>query len=447
MKIKFYILLLFIGFTFKGFSQHEISLQEKLYGLSTLWQEVNYNFAFFDQVPDLNWDEEYKRTIDQVIESESDLEYYLILQSLMVKLNDGHTQVFLPENLQKLYGCLPIAVQEEQGEYYVINIANQLKQQLPIGSQLVSINQLPITEYIQDFVRPFQASSTPQGLSSLIEQNLFYGLKDEAVQLTFQHESATKQISLNRNEYYGEMVNNCGQFKTHKPFLYRKENNVSIVEINSFEQEDVVEQFADVINQINKTDGLVIDIRENIGGQAIVALNIAKYLVENNEIIDVRWKSRNHIASHKAWGNSGLQLVGYNQISEFSDFGDLNSWIEIEPDTLSLPKKRLRVKVPIKVLISENTASSAENFLVYLFRENNIETIGAPTFGSTGQPIYFPLPGNGYARVCAKRNYFPNGDEFVGYGIKPDIEMKPTIENKIAKKDIVLETAIEHLLQ
>ena len=32
----------------------ELSDAEKLYGLSLLWQEANYNFAFFDQVPDLD---------------------------------------------------------------------------------------------------------------------------------------------------------------------------------------------------------------------------------------------------------------------------------------------------------------------------------------------------------------------------------------------------------
>jgi hypothetical protein len=34
----------------------DISDGEKLNGLSLVWQEANYNFAFFDQVSDLNWD-------------------------------------------------------------------------------------------------------------------------------------------------------------------------------------------------------------------------------------------------------------------------------------------------------------------------------------------------------------------------------------------------------
>jgi carboxyl-terminal processing protease len=33
-----------------------LSAAERSYGLSLIWQEANYNFAFFDRVPDLDWD-------------------------------------------------------------------------------------------------------------------------------------------------------------------------------------------------------------------------------------------------------------------------------------------------------------------------------------------------------------------------------------------------------
>ena len=33
--------------------QQQLSDAEKLYGLSLLWSEAKYNFAFFDQVPEL----------------------------------------------------------------------------------------------------------------------------------------------------------------------------------------------------------------------------------------------------------------------------------------------------------------------------------------------------------------------------------------------------------
>ena len=41
----------------------QLSDSDKLYGLSLFWREVSYNFAFFDQVPELDWDQAYKEFI------------------------------------------------------------------------------------------------------------------------------------------------------------------------------------------------------------------------------------------------------------------------------------------------------------------------------------------------------------------------------------------------
>ncbi len=71
----------------------ELSVSEKLYGLSLFWSEVSYNFAFFDQVPDLNWDSAYLEFIPRVIASESTYEYYRELQRFCALLKDGHTNI------------------------------------------------------------------------------------------------------------------------------------------------------------------------------------------------------------------------------------------------------------------------------------------------------------------------------------------------------------------
>jgi carboxyl-terminal processing protease len=52
------------------------------------------------------------------------------------------------------------------------------------------------------------------------------------------------------------------------------------------------------------------------------------------------------------------------------------------------------------------------------------------------------LPGGGSARICTKRDTYSDGREFVGYGVKPDIEVKRTVEDYIKKRDAQLEKAI-----
>ena len=57
----------------------------------------------------------------------------------------------------------------------------------------------------------------------------------------------------------------------------------------------------------------------------------------------------------------------------------------------------------------------------------------------------FSLPGGGLARVCTKKDTYPDGREFVGYGVKPDIEVKLTVADFLQKKDPILEKALEYL--
>jgi C-terminal processing protease CtpA/Prc len=71
------------------------------------------------------------------------------------------------------------------------------------------------------------------------------------------------------------------------------------------------------------------------------------------------------------------------------------------------------------------------------------KTMGDYTFGSTGQPMYIRLPGGGSARICTKKDTYPNGKEFVGYGIKPDILVKETIHDYVSEKDKVLDHAMK----
>jgi C-terminal processing protease CtpA/Prc len=70
---------------------------------------------------------------------------------------------------------------------------------------------------------------------------------------------------------------------------------------------------------------------------------------------------------------------------------------------------------------------------------------GEPTGGSTGQPLFFKLPGGGMARVCTKRDSYPDGRDFVGKGVQPQIIVHPTVSDVRAGRDPVLEAALREL--
>lgn len=62
--------------------------------------------------------------------------------------------------------------------------------------------------------------------------------------------------------------------------------------------------------------------------------------------------------------------------------------------------------------------------------------------GSTGQPLAFKLPGGGSARIWMKRDAYPDGREFVGVGIQPQVVVAETIVDVRARRDDALEEAV-----
>ena len=77
--------------------------------------------------------------------------------------------------------------------------------------------------------------------------------------------------------------------------------------------------------------------------------------------------------------------------------------------------------------------------------QEHITLIGEVTGGSTGNSIMWDLPYGGTLRICSKKDTYPDGREFVGYGIKPDIESHLTVDDFRKGSDTVLETALDFL--
>jgi C-terminal processing protease CtpA/Prc len=119
-----------------------------------------------------------------------------------------------------------------------------------------------------------------------------------------------------------------------------------------------------------------------------------------------------------------------------------------KPDTIFISDSLKRISCPTAILIGRYTFSAAEDFLVNIFEvPDRPLLIGEPTGGSTGSPLVVQgLPGGGYARICTRRICFPISEKrFVNSGIKPDIEVKQTIEDFLHSRDMALERAIKEL--
>ena len=97
-----------------------ISDEQKIYELSLIWKEAEYNFAFWNKINDkVNWDEEYKQALKRVLKTKNLYEYYMELSRFISKLKDGHTFIYFPKEVQKdtqYFSYLPISTDFIEGK-------------------------------------------------------------------------------------------------------------------------------------------------------------------------------------------------------------------------------------------------------------------------------------------------------------------------------------------
>jgi len=183
---KIGLLLIAMSLVFSAIGQSTLSPEERLFGLSKLWQEVNYNFAYFDQVADFDWDQAYTSAIKEVSKKQSDLEYYQTLERLVAQLNDGHTNIYMPDRLQKSRSFPKVKVGLFENKFRIIDIDVELENKIPLGSEIIKVNGQPTHKHFEEKILPYIASSTEHARIERGLEFLFYGPVDRIIEVQFQ---------------------------------------------------------------------------------------------------------------------------------------------------------------------------------------------------------------------------------------------------------------------
>lgn len=453
--MKHFFLSLFLFLTILSFGQipNKLTPTDKVYGLSKFWQEVNYNFVYLDKVDRTMWDNRYRELIPIVQNTKNDYEYYRELQKFCALLKDGHTNVYFPKGIEQMntmFGDYRLFTENIDGKAIIVRTNFSKKDEIPFGSEIIEVNGKTTEKYIEENVAPYISSSTDYVLRDWSIGRLLTGLDGETFKIKIKKPN-NKIIELTLTHKKTEEKEVYPAFEPNRELLDFKwiNNQIAYVSLNSFEDVKIDSLFIQKLPELYKAKGLIVDLRYNGGGNTDIGGMILQYLTNDKVLYGSKSSSRLHIPTFKAWGkfvqpkdtlNSDFRKKAY---LSFNDKFMHN--FEYEPVTLELDAKR--IVVPTVLLMGHNTASAAEDFLIYADNQKHMTKIGENSFGSTGQPFVFDLPGGGSARICTKKDTYPDGREFVGYGIKPDIIVKRTLNDYLTKKDPVMEKAIEHLKQ
>ncbi|OYD14428.1 hypothetical protein CH333_03325 [candidate division WOR-3 bacterium JGI_Cruoil_03_44_89] len=398
--------------------------QEKIWGLMQVYTEVKYNFANFENVQGLDWDNLVREYIPKIMKAKDRQEYYNLLQELIANLKDNHTRITLPDELRDGLDMPPIEVEVIENKFIVMRVGDteeMKRNNIYPGLEIKEVDSVPVKEYFEEKKLPYLALSQTQRERLANVSSLLKGKKNSPVKLTvFDLDGSEREATLTRNSALGKGNKFPWSTGIDSPLVEVKEMDKEIFYFNlrSFASDKTAILFEEEVAKLDlkEVKGIILDVRYNTGGNSSVGDRITSHLIEKPIKTSRIFKAREYRPLYR--------LRGIEQ-----------DWYEAESSlTPSVDEHYLG---PVVVLISRYTGSAAEDFLLPLKYNKRAVLLGETTSGGTGNGLNTILPGEGMLRVCI------NTDEYVGCGVSPDTEVYQTRDDIYRGYDRVLTKALE----
>jgi carboxyl-terminal processing protease len=155
--------------------------------------------------------------------------------------------------------------------------------------------------------------------------------------------------------------------------------------------------------------GLILDLRQNVGGYVSSAVDVGSQFLPENTLL---FYEKGSSSEQRYYTHAG----------------------------------GLAVTIPMVVLVDGGTASAAEIVAGALQDHQRALLVGTTTYGKGSVQEWIPLMNDmGAVRITVARWYTPNGRQISKKGLTPDIEVEITEEQFQAGEDPQLDRAVEQL--
>jgi C-terminal processing protease CtpA/Prc len=254
------------------------------------------------------------------------------------------------------------------------------------------------------------------------------------------------------------------KFEPKRGALYRVlEGNIGCLSITGMDNSEAfLESLIPAMYQLRDTVGLIIDVRGNRGGTRHALRALFPFFMQEGEqrlytVAAVRipdGQSRDdpegylqdrflHPITSSVWTDEEREFV-----TAFArDFKP--AW---EPPAGQfsvmhyglLPRTEQHFYYPHRVIVLMDVwcASATDVFLGAFKNWRNVTMMGTNSMGTSGRPELYKMPHSDTEFLMSTMaSYRPDGQLYEGLGIRPDIELEPTLEDFIDGTDSMLETA------
>jgi C-terminal processing protease CtpA/Prc len=424
----------------EGAHQDDFSNLSYTQAFDKMLDKFRKEYAWTD-LKHIDWDAEaakYRPEFEAAEKNHDAHAYALAMRDFFWSIPDTHVgfdQSLIQKDFQNaVAGGLGFAIREtDDGKIianYIVKDGPADKAGMKWGAEIVSLEGKPISDVV-DATVPWSSPFSNPIIRRL--QQLRYATRfpidTGPVSVTFinpggSQQAATLTVS-DEIESFQQASFAVGESPTALPVEFQVlPDGLGYIKISSFLDNDVLsiqvwERAIRYFNQ-NKVPGVILDMRQNSGGNGWLADQMAAYFFSKETVV----------------GNTAYYNKGSGEF--YMDPGDQT--IMIPPST------DLQYDGPVAVMVGPACASACEFFSYDMTINNRATVVGQyPSEGAGGSVEAFFMPEGIYCQMTVGRALDPNGNVHIeGKGIVPTVKVPvtaDTLQKQGKGEDVILEAA------
>lgn len=437
MKKNLFTIVLISLFAIHIPAKAQTTTSERIYILSSVWKDVCKNFAFPERFKEVAPDSLYKEYITKVLHAESEQHFSNLMAEFLASFHDGHTK-FNDNNIKRYK--VPVVFTWVKDQLFVTNVPTALKQEIPIGSQIVEVEGKPLMDYLRKQAYPIVPASNVNWRKRKALDFFLTGDKDTRYNCNIKTPSGEmKDVSLTTGIIgYEDISDWLIQRDNRICYVKNLPDDVLYMKMTTFAKpQSVKEEFEKHLSQFLSSKGVIFDIRGNRGGTDESWHNLIQYIADPDVNVQDGIKLSSRVS------NTAIELYGKN-VPQMADYynGVAMQTLQLDPFKSKISDS-LKIKSPIILLVDGFTASAAEDFAMTMKNLKLATLVGTSTAGVVSSPKANDH-GHGYwSQVSYCRFSNPDGSDIIYTGVVPDTTIEYTLDDVLGKTDTALDTAIK----
>jgi C-terminal processing protease CtpA/Prc len=430
----------------------DFSKQTILQSFNSLIDLLKERYAY-TELRKINWEQMRARYLKEVEHADAQKDtgdYYIVLKNIVNEVRDAHVQVnsylpsvstkYIQRAVNRFSGYLgAFIIKLTDGRYVVTSINNNSPAQKSgwvIGTEVIAVNGLNIESHIDTISYSLSRSNRESYLLAKVNMALSFPTGSE-VTVTYKQPGASQAITQKmtavekQDEDIATGTCKCPNlFEEPISYKFLADGDIGYIQWRSFAELPInINVFEKFLESMQGREGMIIDLRGNIGGLIQLLYTMASYFFTADKSVPYQW----------------IDFYNYDE--------GVHDFVKERGANLQLyaPRPELAYTGKLVVLVNDFTASAGEYFPQFLQKMKRATIIGEyASEGAGGSVNIVNLPGPIPFAYTGGRSFFAGTKEpnLEAKGVQLDIRVPITLENESKKKncqDPVIEAAIEFL--